>query len=46
MSTSETIDWQAEQDRFMRVAYERTVAAAHPPSASGTAASGMMRWPR
>ena len=29
MSTSETIDWQAEQDRFMRVAHERTVAAAH-----------------
>jgi len=28
MSTSETIDWRAEQDRFMRVAYDRTMAAA------------------
>jgi hypothetical protein len=29
MKTIETIDWQVEQDRFMRVAYSRTVAAAH-----------------
>lgn len=28
MTTSNYVDWQAEQDRFMAVAYERTMAAA------------------
>ena len=29
MSMNEEINWRAEQDRFMAVAYERTVASAH-----------------
>ena len=29
MDTSEKIDWKVEQQRFMEVAYKRTLAAAH-----------------